>query len=114
MSVFSPSGVTLPASSGDNADLLVSTPTVQIINLADSAVEYTATVPSTAKRFRIKTREDSGFKLSYTAGETLLNEYLSIGYGFTYEESNLSLVGALNIYLRANKGSVSIELIYWS
>lgn len=114
MSVFSPSGVTLPAASGDNADLLVGLPTVETILLLDKALEYTITLPQSIKRFALKTRQNSVLRLSYTAGETLLTEYITLDYGVTYSESNLSLTGAMNVYLRANKGSVDIELLYWS
>lgn len=111
MSVFSPSGVAAPAAT--NADLLVTAPTIvnQTLLLADT--EYSIVIPEGAKRFQIRTRQDCILRVAYVSGGTA-SLYRTVGYGNQYEEGGLSLSGGLTVYLRPNKGSVDIELTYWS
>jgi hypothetical protein len=84
-----------------------------IINVtALTATEYVVVLPQPTKKFLIRTRNHSSFKISYTSGATNIN-FISIGMGCLYNEEGLQLLNPLPVYVRPNKPNEIIEVLYW-
>ena len=87
------------------------TPTILNIT-ALTATEYMILFPQPTKKFAIRTRNYSSFKMSYIPGGTNTT-FISIGMGSSYNEEGLQLLNPLPIYIKPNKPNEIIEVLYW-
>lgn len=85
-------------------------PTMLNTPMAVAGDEYSISLPSTAKRFMLKSRDPAILKFSY---QPFSSVYTTIKPGAVYSESNLVTPIALTIYIRSNKPNTVIETVYW-
>jgi hypothetical protein len=91
----------------------VSTPLISNVSLATGGTEYSITLLSNVKRYRLKLRDDARLKIAFGAGQTNTN-YITIPMGCEYNEENITLSSNLTIYVQASKNSQVLEVLSWS
>lgn len=89
----------------------LSTPTI-INTSAPLLSEYTITLPSNTKEFKIKMRNAMGMRLAWISGDTATN-FITMQPGTVYHQSNLKLTAPLNIYVLPKIAGSVIETDYW-
>jgi hypothetical protein len=88
----------------------VGTPTIVNTTLVVQGVEYSIALPSTVKRFMVKSRTSSTLNLTYISNSSSI---LTIHPGTVYTEDNLVTTSSLTLYLKSNKPNTVIETVYW-
>lgn len=81
------------------------------ITLADT--EYSYVIPSGAREFSLRVRNDSILKIAYTSGQSGTN-YVTVYPGMTYRRDKLRRSSSLTIYYRSSKSGEVLELEYWT
>ena len=110
MSIFSSSAG--PSTTGSSG-LSVTTPEIENITVASANIEYTHTLPANTKYFKLKSRNDSVIKLSFTNGESNV-KYIKICPGFQYESPVSFEIGAsISLYFQTSKINEVIEIESW-
>jgi len=89
-------------------------PFVSNISAPLAGIEYSQTFPATVKRFVVRTRGASAFRIAYISGATLSGNYISIRSGCYYTEQSVSTNLPLNIYIYTTKINEIIEILYWA
>ena len=79
-----------------------------------SGIEYLQTFPATVKKFMIRVRGGSAFKVAYISGATISGNHINIRSGCYYTEQSVSTNLPLNIYIQTTKANETIEILYWA
>lgn len=79
-----------------------------------SGVEYTYTFPDSTRRYLIRTRQSSAFKIAFILGDTISGDYVNIRPGCYYQEFGVSINVPLAIYIQTTQNNETIEILYWS
>jgi hypothetical protein len=87
------------------------TPTVANVAMTTAGTEYSYSLPSGTKKFLIKLRGGSEFKVAYSA-TTSGTIYISVAKYNWYGESDMDLSG-LTIYFQSPTASETAEIISW-
>lgn len=77
-------------------------------------IEYLQTFPASVKRFMVRVRGASAFRIAYISGATLSGNYISVRSGCYYTEQSVSTNLPLNIYIQTTKANEIIEILYWA
>lgn len=89
-------------------------PAIYNISMLSNATEYSFSLPGNTKRLCLKDREyTSTIKFSFVSGGTT-TAYQTLPRGCNYEEAELGLTVAKNIYLKSDKNNVTVELLVWT
>lgn len=110
MSYFSPSG---PSPQSTVTVLGGSHPSIANVAVPLANTEVSYSVPTNTVRFQIRTRDVATLKIAYLVGQSGLT-FRTIYAGETYEESGLSLTGALPLYFQSTQPTQTVEIISWS
>lgn len=89
-------------------------PFISNISAALAGIEYLHTFPSTTKRYLIRTRNSSAFKIAFVSGDTLTGNHVNIRAGCVYTEAAINTNLPLNIYIQTTKVNEIIEILYWA
>lgn len=90
--------------------ILSSVPTIIEVTMPTANQEYSFTLPTGTKKFRMNIRDNkSPYSIGYSSGGT----FFSNSYGFIYEEDNLKIITDKEIYFTAKKSNVVMEIIIW-
>jgi hypothetical protein len=89
-------------------------PFIANISAPISGIEYLQTFPATVKRFMVRTRGASAFKIAYVPGDTASGNHINIRSGCYYAEQSVSTNLAINIYIQTTKNNEIIEVLYWA
>lgn len=89
-------------------------PFISNITAVLSGIEYLHTFPSTTKRYLIRTRKSSAFKIAFVSGDTLTGNHVNIRAGCYYTEQVVNTNLPLNIYIQTTKVNEIIEILYWA
>jgi hypothetical protein len=110
VSAFTPSGsgglplVTTPSG--------VSTKQVLLVNAATAGTEYSATLPTGTRQWKIRVRQLAPLQLTPASGDSGTN-YELIPRGCFLAEGNLLLSAPLTMYFQSPIANVDIEITYW-
>lgn len=86
-------------------------PTISNVSMTSKDTEYSASIPSSARRFEIKLRAlNALLKLSFTSGASGTT-YVTIPYGASYVENNIK--GGMTLYFQSPTASQTAEVKYW-
>lgn len=110
MAIFTPGGGTTTSSGGGGST--ISTGSIVNETATNKDTEYSYTVPSGTKYFRIKTRNDARLQISYTAlasGTT----YKTVWPGDEYEPP-FEIDTQVTVYYQASKDGTVLEIELWS
>lgn len=89
------------------------TPVVHNIEMTLADTEYSQALGSQVKRFEIKTRDSSAFRVAFETGKvaTPTNPYLTVPANSSYSEDGLNC--ASTIYFASGDAGKIIEIITW-
>lgn len=103
---------TISGSSGAQDTNVVSTPTIENVEIVAADTEQSHTLPANTKRFTLKNRGTGLLKLAYAAGTSDTN-YYTVEPGTTYDESEIRK-DALTFYFQSSKSTDVLEIISWA
>ena len=90
------------------------TPTVYNVPMDVANTEYSQALPTGTKKFTIKLRDSTAFRLAYETGKVYspASKYLVINDGFGYSEENIE-VTALTLYFASAVNTKIAEIVAW-
>lgn len=93
---------------------LAETPTIFNVTMANANTEYSQALPSDTRRFSIKTRDGTAFRLAFETGKvaTPTAPYLTIPANSEYYEDDLRTGGTL--YFACGTAGKVVEIIAWN
>lgn len=97
--------------SGGGGSGTISGVVVVTFSMPTAGNENTITVPSTAKKFEMRSRFYGILKLYHVSAGT---DFYTITPGNSYAQSDLQLTGNLLLYVVSNKTGDVLELVYWT
>lgn len=109
---FFPSGVSNVNISG-GVDTKVTTPTIANVSCAVAGTEYSYSLPSGTRCFRLYVRNTSRLQLAYVSGDSGTN-YITVEPGYIYESPVIPLDSNPTIYFQCYKASQIVEIESWS
>ena len=89
----------------------VAQPTILNPSLPLANLAYTLTIPASAKRYLIRSR-DSLSKIKVRFSNT--DPYITVSPGSMYSEEGLDLASDLLIYVESSRADNILELLYWT
>ncbi|MGI2335742.1 MAG: hypothetical protein ACRKGH_03750 [Dehalogenimonas sp.] len=89
------------------------TPVIRNVEMTLADTEYSQALGSQVKRFEIKTRDGSAFRLAFQTGKvaTPTNPYLTVPANSSYSEDGLNC--ASTIYFASGDAGKIIEIVTW-
>ncbi len=97
---------------GITAATAVSSFIIANLSMPVAATEYSYALPTRCRAFEFKARGLSTLQFSDTAGQTG-TLYATIPAGSFYSQSNRKPGTSVTLYVRGNKSSEVLEIIYW-
>lgn len=102
-----------PGPSSAGAGLSITTPEIENIPVPNANTEYSHTLPSSTKFFKLNSRYDSIINLSFTNGGSSVT-YRRITPGFQYESPLSFEIGAtITFYFQTSKSNEVVEIESW-
>lgn len=92
----------------------LSTPTLYAVAMAGADTEYSQALPANTKKFTIKLRDGTGFRLAFVTGKvaTPVDPYFTVDPGLGYSEDGLRLA-ATTLYFASDVAGKTAEIIAW-
>jgi len=97
------------------ADMSPVTPAIYNVTMTTADYEYSQALPTNCKKFLIRTRDGTAFRLAFITGKVAgpTQPYLSVPANTTYYEDGI-LSTALTLYFACSTAGKVIEIIAWT
>lgn len=92
----------------ENGAALNTTPTISVVNVPLGNVETSFALPNNCKGFKLRPRQISRMRISYSSGGTASN-YFSVSLGGSYED--LNFYSSRTIYFLTDRNGIDIEIL---